>query len=157
MPLDRFRSTVMVNLVGSFNVANFDDKLCEAIPHDEVDLALLVAGLSLPLLMPAVERGGVTYTDAVWIQDANLLRIYVVYGYKPFFDLPSAVYSLFGPVASSPGSLDQYPAPLQTLITQMRDDGRRPLVSTAMARMQSDPELSDAMVSKNLNIFQRWE
>ncbi len=59
---------------GTFNVCNFDDKTCEAIPHAEIDLDLLVAGISLPVAMPVVTRGGVSYTDAVWVQDANLLE-----------------------------------------------------------------------------------
>ena len=28
--------------------------------------------MSLPLFMPAAERGGTIWTDAVWIKDANL-------------------------------------------------------------------------------------
>nr|MDQ3756624.1 patatin-like phospholipase family protein [Actinomycetota bacterium] len=59
---------------GTFNVCNFADKTVEAWPHDEVDLDILVAGVSLPVFMPVVMRDGVPYTDAVWIKDANLLE-----------------------------------------------------------------------------------
>ncbi len=59
---------------GSFNVCNFNTKTVEAIPHDQVDLDLLVAGMSLPIFMPPVVKDGVTWTDAVWIKDANLLE-----------------------------------------------------------------------------------
>lgn len=58
---------------GSFNVCNHAAKTNEAIGHRDVDLETLVAGISLPLLMPAVWRGRVPYVDAVWIKDANLM------------------------------------------------------------------------------------
>ncbi len=59
-------------MTGTFNVADFGGKRCVAIPHDEVDEDLLIAGVSLAGLMPAVQRDGKTWTDAVWIKDANL-------------------------------------------------------------------------------------
>jgi hypothetical protein len=42
------------------------------IPNTDVDMDTLVAGVSLPVLMPGVIRDGVTYTDAVWIRDSNV-------------------------------------------------------------------------------------
>lgn len=57
----------------TFNVCNFTRKVNEAVPHTEVDLGLLVAGISLPMFMPAVRKGDTTYIDAVWIKDANLI------------------------------------------------------------------------------------
>lgn len=57
---------------GSFNVCNFNDKTNEVVPHTEIDLDVLVAGISLPIAMPVVEKDGVAYTDSVWIKDANL-------------------------------------------------------------------------------------
>lgn len=56
----------------SFNVCNHATKTNEAIAHRDVDLDALVAGISLPVLMPAVRRSGTPYTDSVWIKDANL-------------------------------------------------------------------------------------
>jgi len=56
----------------TFNVCNFSTKSVEAIPHREVTEDHLIAGISLPVFMPAVNIGGVWYTDAVWIKDANL-------------------------------------------------------------------------------------
>src|SRR3989475_3364641 len=38
----------------------------------DIDLDLLVAGISLPIFMPAVRKNGALYLDAVWIKDANL-------------------------------------------------------------------------------------
>lgn len=58
---------------GSFNVCRFGDKSVVAIPHKDLRLPLLLAGVSLPLLTPAVEYGGETWTDAVWIKDSNIL------------------------------------------------------------------------------------
>jgi hypothetical protein len=59
---------------GTFNVCNFTTKTCEAISHRDVDVDFLVAGVSLPIFMPPVVKGAVTYTDAVWIKDANLME-----------------------------------------------------------------------------------
>jgi predicted acylesterase/phospholipase RssA len=56
---------------GTFNVCDYADKTNWAVPHTEVDLDLLVAGVSLPMLMPPVSRGGKLYLDSVWIKDAN--------------------------------------------------------------------------------------
>jgi hypothetical protein len=59
-------------VIGTYNVANFANKTAEVFLHQEVDEDLLVAAISLPVLMPAVERKGVAYTDAVWIRDSNV-------------------------------------------------------------------------------------
>lgn len=59
---------------GTFNVCNFADKTVEAVSHVDIDAGLLVAAISLPVAMPAVDRNGAPYTDAVWIKDANLLE-----------------------------------------------------------------------------------
>jgi len=61
-------------MTGTFNVADFDSKTCVAIPHDEIDMDRMIAGVSLPIFLPAVSSGGRTWTDAVWIKDANLLE-----------------------------------------------------------------------------------
>jgi predicted acylesterase/phospholipase RssA len=56
----------------TFNVCRFDDKVSVAVPNHEVALEHLVAGVSLPIAMPPVHHDGATWTDAVWIRDANL-------------------------------------------------------------------------------------
>ena len=61
-------------MAGTFNVCNYTRKTNEAVPHDRVDLDLLVAGVSLPIFMPPVQRGGELYVDSVWIKDANLME-----------------------------------------------------------------------------------
>jgi predicted patatin/cPLA2 family phospholipase len=62
------------HLVGTFNVCNYTHKTNEAIPNDRVDLDLLVAGISLPIFMPAVAKNGCLYMDSVWIKDANCME-----------------------------------------------------------------------------------
>lgn len=69
---DKIRSAH--GMVGTFNVCNYARKTNEAIPHDRVDLDLLVAGISLPIFMPPVQKGPVLYLDSVWIKDANLME-----------------------------------------------------------------------------------
>jgi predicted acylesterase/phospholipase RssA len=69
--IDLSRIRAASHMTGSFNVADFGAKRCVAIPHTQIDLPRLLAGVSLPIVMPAVEAGGRTWTDAVWIQDAN--------------------------------------------------------------------------------------
>jgi predicted acylesterase/phospholipase RssA len=59
---------------GTFNVCNFSRKTNEVIPHDRIELDLLVAGISLPIYMPPVRRGEDLYLDSVWIKDANLIE-----------------------------------------------------------------------------------
>lgn len=62
------------DIVGTFNVANFSKKVVDVLPNDQVSLNHLLAGVSLPIVMPAIEIDGDWYTDAVWISDANLLE-----------------------------------------------------------------------------------
>jgi len=57
---------------GTFNVCNFTRKVNQSFSHRDISLDLLVAGISLPIFMPPVTVGGVTYTDSAWIKDANL-------------------------------------------------------------------------------------
>lgn len=59
-------------VAGTYNVCNFATKTAEVVEHPDVDLDLLVAAVSLPILMPAVVRRGTPYTDAVWIRDSNI-------------------------------------------------------------------------------------
>lgn len=57
---------------GTFNLVDFATKECVAVPHTEVDAELLAAGMSLPIFMPPLRRGDHVWTDAVWVQDANI-------------------------------------------------------------------------------------
>lgn len=70
--IDVARIQAARGIVGTFNVCDYDHKTCVAIPNEQVDLDLLVAGVSLPVLSPAVQHNGRPYMDAVWIKDANV-------------------------------------------------------------------------------------
>ncbi len=59
-------------VVGTYNVRNFATKTAEVVEHQNIDLDLLLAAISLPILMPAVMRRGTPYTDAVWVRDSNI-------------------------------------------------------------------------------------
>jgi hypothetical protein len=61
-------------MAGTFNVCNFSRKVSEIVTQDKITLDLLVAGISLPIFMPAVKVNGDWYTDSVWIRDANLME-----------------------------------------------------------------------------------
>jgi predicted acylesterase/phospholipase RssA len=61
-------------LDGTFNVVDFRRKVNVAIPHQEIADELLLAGVSLPMLLPAVPYGDGLWVDSVWIQDTNLLE-----------------------------------------------------------------------------------
>lgn len=68
--VDTIRSNT--EFASTFNVANFTTKTAFAIPGTDIDVERLLAGVSLPLFMPAVKVGADYWTDAVWIKDANL-------------------------------------------------------------------------------------
>ena len=59
---------------GTFNVCNYTRKVNEVIGHEQIDVEMLVAGMSLPIFMPPVKRGNFWYTDSAWIRDANPLE-----------------------------------------------------------------------------------
>lgn len=61
-------------MTGTFNVCNYTRKVNEVFTHEEIDAELLVAGMSLPIFMPPVRRGGTWYTDSAFIRDANPLE-----------------------------------------------------------------------------------
>jgi len=58
----------------TFNVCHFPTKDVWAFPHTKVKEGHLLAGVSLPIFMPALQIDGEFFTDAVWIKDANLIE-----------------------------------------------------------------------------------
>ena len=72
--IDVARIRTKQDMAGTFNVCNFTRKTANVIENTDVDLDLLIAGISLPIYMPPVETRGSTWTDAVWIRDANLME-----------------------------------------------------------------------------------
>ena len=70
--IDPQRIRAARGIQGTFNVCDYARKVNVAVPHQEVDLDLLVAGVSLPVLSPAVRRDDAAYVDSVWIKDVNV-------------------------------------------------------------------------------------
>lgn len=70
--MDKIRSPQ--SPAGTFNVCNFTRKTSEVIPNTRMTMDYLVAGISLPIFMPAVKIDGAFYVDSVWIRDANLME-----------------------------------------------------------------------------------
>jgi predicted acylesterase/phospholipase RssA len=62
------------NFDATFNVCNFSKKRVESIPHTAITTDHLIAGMSLPMFMPAIQIGENWYTDSVWIKDCNMLE-----------------------------------------------------------------------------------
>lgn len=58
----------------TFNLCNFSKKEIESIPHTSISTDHLIAGMSLPMFMPAIKIGADWYTDSVWIKDCNMLE-----------------------------------------------------------------------------------
>lgn len=57
-----------------FNLCDFAAKSVVPVPQNQITLDQMLAGMSLPMFTPAVPQNGTTWTDAVWIKDANLLE-----------------------------------------------------------------------------------
>lgn len=72
--IDTDKINSAIGMQGTFNVCNYTTKTSDVVPHQEIDLDLLVAGISLPIFMPPVEKNGCLYVDSVWIKDANLME-----------------------------------------------------------------------------------
>jgi predicted acylesterase/phospholipase RssA len=70
--IDDRRIRAATGMVGTFNLCDYGRKVCLAVPHDQIDFDLLIAGVSLPILSPAVRHDGRAYVDAVWIKDTNV-------------------------------------------------------------------------------------
>lgn len=69
--MDRIKK---LNLPISFSLCNFSNKTVQSIPAKEIKEKHLLAGVSLPILMPALQVGKDWFIDAVWIKDANMME-----------------------------------------------------------------------------------
>ncbi|MEX2592902.1 MAG: patatin-like phospholipase family protein [Anditalea sp.] len=87
----------------TFNVCNFSDKTIKAFGNIEVQVDHLIAGVSLPIFMPALQIGDDWYTDAVWIKDANLLE-----GIKQQSQELWVVWAIGNSRSYYPGAFNQY-------------------------------------------------
>ena len=70
--IDLAKMNANTSIDATFNVCNFSKKTVEVFSNRNVTLQHLVAGMSLPIFMPAIKINGDWYTDAVWIKDANI-------------------------------------------------------------------------------------
>ncbi len=70
--IDVAKMNANTTIDATFNVCNFSKKTVEVFTNRNVTLQHLVAGMSLPIFMPALKINGDWYTDAVWIKDANI-------------------------------------------------------------------------------------
>jgi predicted acylesterase/phospholipase RssA len=70
--LDKVRAAQ--GIAAFYNVLNFSTKTVEVIPHGRIDLDMQLAGMSLPVCLPAVEKDGTWYTDTAFARDANLIE-----------------------------------------------------------------------------------
>ena len=87
----------------TFNVCNFSEKSVEAIHHKIAEEDHLIAGVSLPIVMPGLEINGQWYSDAVWIKDANLMEA-VHRGAEELW----LVWAIGNTTTYLPGALNQY-------------------------------------------------
>lgn len=61
-------------LEATFNVGNFSQKLNQVINYQDISEDFLIAGMSLPGVLPPVTIDGQVYLDSGFVQDANLLE-----------------------------------------------------------------------------------
>lgn len=71
--IDFAKLTSASDIQATFNIGEFTRKTSELFQHTEMDAELLVAGMSLPVLLPPVPRDGKLYLDAAWSRDCNLM------------------------------------------------------------------------------------
>ena len=72
--IDAERIRRATGLVGTYNVLNYNDKRVNVIEHTDIETDLIIAGMSLPGVMPPVIKNGITYLDTGFMQDANPLE-----------------------------------------------------------------------------------
>lgn len=87
----------------TFNVCNFSDKSVESIDHKSATTDHLLAGVSLPIMMPGLKIGTQWFSDAVWIKDANLIEA-VKRGAEELW----LVWAIGNTETYLPGALNQY-------------------------------------------------
>jgi predicted acylesterase/phospholipase RssA len=61
-------------VAGTFNVFDYVRKVNRVFQHTEMDEQLLVASMSLPGVLPPVERNGDVLLDSAFVQDVNLME-----------------------------------------------------------------------------------
>ncbi len=72
--IDFEKINAVEGIEGTFNICNYTRKVNEVISHKEVNLDFLVAGMSLPAVLPPVQIGNELYHDSAFMRDANLME-----------------------------------------------------------------------------------
>ena len=72
--IDLAKVRAQKDVQGTFNVFNYSRKVTEVVPHQQLDTDYLVAGMSLPGVMPPVRKNGALYLDTAFVRDANPLE-----------------------------------------------------------------------------------
>jgi predicted acylesterase/phospholipase RssA len=72
--VDMGRVRAVSALAGTFNIFDYGRKVNRVFQHTEMDERLLVASMSLPGVLPPVERNGDVLLDSAFVQDVNLME-----------------------------------------------------------------------------------
>ncbi len=72
--IDIARVRAAGGISGTFNVCNYTRKINEVIPHEQISIDYLVAGMTLPGVLPPVKIGTDLYHDSAFMRDANLME-----------------------------------------------------------------------------------
>lgn len=72
--VDMRRVRAVSALAGTFNVFDFGRKVNRVFQHWEMDEQLLVASMSLPGVLPPIQRNGEILLDSAFVQDVNLME-----------------------------------------------------------------------------------
>ena len=72
--IDIARGRAAAGIVGPFNVLKYSRKVNAVIRHQDMDMDMLVAGLSLPMVLPPISNGGSLYLYSAFVRDANLME-----------------------------------------------------------------------------------
>jgi predicted acylesterase/phospholipase RssA len=72
--LNMQRVRAVAAAAGTFNIFDYRRKVNRVFQHTEMDERLLVASMSLPGVLPPIERDGETFLDSAFVQDVNLME-----------------------------------------------------------------------------------
>jgi hypothetical protein len=128
---------------GTFSVCDFAAKECVAVAHTDVDLDVLIAGVTLPIFSPAVRRDGRVLMDAVWIKDTNVTEA-LRHGVEELW----LIWCIGNHAVYRDGAFQQYVhmieiaanGALQDELSQVRDCGARLHVIRPRVPLPLDPD-----------------
>ena len=71
--LDVEKINAAKGIEATFNVFNYCHKINEVITHDKIDVDLILAGMSLPMVLPPIQKADALYLDSAFVRYANLM------------------------------------------------------------------------------------